>query len=128
MNDDERMVNMRRWRDLAPGECRVEVGQYGTQVWVKLGGAFRFQDDPRTEMDKAIQLAALTVAIRARNWHWRLDSGETEEGYYHRGTIFRNPAAYALQDGEDGKAAEPCNALLAGYLLALTEDAGDIQE
>lgn len=65
---------LKRWNELAPGECEVDVSQYGTQVWVRHDGAKRFRDDPPTGTDQARLLLALIEAISARGWHYTLAS------------------------------------------------------
>jgi len=119
---EQREELLKRWAKEAPGECRAETNRYGTQVWVRHGGAFRFQDDPVSALDKATQLSALIEAIRARGWHYNLFSDETEKGNeepaaWHSASIYGNRENVVPKT--TAERSEPCDALLSAYVQAL---------
>ena len=68
---------------------------------------------------RAMLLSALIEAIRARGWHYKLESQENETGGYHQATIYDDPAVYVLDAGSSARAVEPCDALLGAYVQAL---------
>lgn len=121
MVNEQREANLKRWSELAPGECTVrahsvEVGILSSTVGTSSG----FHMNPElTFCDRALLTAALIEAIRARGWHYQLESQENLSGRYEQATIYRDPGQYVLADGDDARALESCDALLSAYVQAL---------
>src|SRR5882672_4229647 len=108
---EQREANLKRWSELAPGECTIrshsiEVGILSSTIGTSSG----FHMNPElTFCDRAVLLSALIEAIRARGWHYAL----TDEGDEHLAGVI--PSPNPLGAGERF-AAEPCDALLSAYV------------
>lgn len=102
-----------RWSELAPGECSY----YGGGSCVLLGHFAIETTEPPADstdaahihsaaIDRAIVLSALIEAIRARGWHYQIESNNTK----HIAFVVRRTRVVA---------DEPCDALLSAYVAAL---------
>lgn len=110
----DRQELLRRWSEIAPGECEID-GDYWRFKPQHVGSHF-----DRPFVFPALILAALIEAIRARGWHFTLETG-LESEYC---------ADVSLGTGKPGDstfshAAEPCDALLQAYcqMLGIVEGA-----
>jgi len=119
---EQREELLKRWAELAQGECEVwrEAAPYLLPEFrfVALGAVVDMGD----YHDRAVLLLALIEAVRARGWHYRLRSDETETENeepcaWHDARVFYSKT-YPTQ-GLDASAAEPCDALLSAYVQAL---------
>lgn len=117
----DRELLLKRWAELAPGECTSGLLSDGQVVWGFNGGPL--VNSPH--FFPAILLAGLIEAIKNRGWLFHLEGdapmGEDE-----------NPAYWydALVDA-DGQGfqvtlvAEPCDALLSAYVQAIETIGGE---
>jgi hypothetical protein len=117
-----------KWAELAPGECSITTS--GNQLVLQfLGTHLGMTPLPISKRNEGMVLSALIEAIRARGWHYRLQSDETdpenEQGCaWHRASVYPDTPLYTSRDMTESR-AEPCDALLSAYMAALEASKGE---
>lgn len=116
---EQRETLLRRWSELAPGECEINERSPG------LGKPRISFKVPPFEgwylhghiVGNALILSALIEAIRARGKHYTIESYVSDEGIWAKATMILE---YGNRHARrHGYAAEPCDALLSAYVQAL---------
>lgn len=115
----DRMELLARWSEIAPSECDIRPDPVSEDVhevitFAARGRSMYITDSPYFE---AVLLSALIEAVRARGWHYTLESYQSDDGIWHSALAIWECGNHHAR--KRAYAAEPCDALLSAYVAAL---------